>query len=142
MQAQRSPAPSEGGPIVLFVEDDPDTRYVVQARLVAAFADIRVVAAESAEAAMELAARLQPTAVVLDLGLRGMDGFDFARRVRALSPSVAIVALTGDTRPETRARATCEGFAAFLIKPNGLEELVAVLRRFLEPQARGHDAVS
>lgn len=107
----------------LLVEDDPDTRYVLEQRLAAAFADVRIVAAESAGAALALAERLRPAAVVLDLGLHDMDGFEFARRLRMLSASTATIALTGDTRPESLARAEREGVAAFLIKPAGLDDL-------------------
>lgn len=69
---------------------------------------------------------------MLDLGLRGMSGFEFARRLRALAGPTPVVALTGDARPETRARAASEGFAAFFVKPDGVDQLLHVLRRLLE----------
>ena len=115
----------------MLVEDDPDTRFVLEQRLASAFTGVRIIAAESAEDALELAASVKPTAVVLDLGLVGMDGFEFARRLRAVSAMTAMVALTGDTRPESHARAAREGFTAFLVKPAGLDDLIAVLQRLL-----------
>lgn len=123
---------TEPGRSFLLVEDDPDTRYVLEQRLSSAFTDVRIIAAESAEDALELAPHLRPIAVVLDLGLAGMDGFEFARRLRAVSSTTAMVALTGDTRPESHARAAREGFVAFLVKPAGLDDLIAVLERLLQ----------
>jgi CheY-like chemotaxis protein len=123
------------GPI-LVVEDDSDTRRALGELLIVLFPGSRVLMAESGEAALELIRRTRPRVVVLDLHLRGIHGFDFAAQVAAMSDSQqpAIVALTGDTSPDTVKRAEAAGFAAFLRKPADADVLETVLRPILEAQ--------
>ncbi len=81
-----------------------------------------------------LARRSLPKVVLLDLGLRGIQGFAFARRRRRCAsggPSVPIVALTGDTGPDTLRRADADGFAAFRQEPADVDRLETVLRPLL-----------
>jgi len=70
-----------------------------------------------------------PDAVLLDLGMPGMDGFEVARRIHAAHPGVALIALTGWSQEEDIARTRSAGFAEHLSKPVGPEDLTAVLRR-------------
>lgn len=118
---------------ILVIEDDPDNRFLLGERLRAELPDARVIVAESADAALELTTRTRPTVIVLDLHLHGMEGFELAARLRAEMPAVPIVLLTGDMRPEARERAEREGFAAFLTKPEGVDELPALIRRLSSP---------
>ena len=121
------------GPIVV-VEDDTETRRALGELLTSIFPSARILMAESGEAALELVRRTRPSVVLLDLHLKGIQGFDFAARVTALDdgPRPAIVALTGDSSPATLRRAEAAGFAAFLRKPADLDRLEAVLRPILE----------
>ena len=84
----------------------------------------------SAQAALEAVVSLKPDVVLLDIGLPEMDGYDVARRLRALPPgeSPAIVALTGYGQPADRARAATAGFDEFLVKPVEPEVLNGLLR--------------
>ena len=119
------------GPI-LVVEDDSDTRRALGELLIALFPGCRVLMAESGEAALELIRRTRPTVVLLDLHLGGIQGFDFAARIRDLDGTPpAIVALTGDGSPDTVRRAETAGFAAFMRKPADVDRLEAVLRPIL-----------
>lgn len=109
---------------ILVVEDDGETRHALGELLTALFPECRVLMTESGEAALELVSRTSPSVVLLDLHLRGIHGFEFARRVRQLGPgAVPIVALTGDTSPDTVRRARAEGFAGYLVKPADAENL-------------------
>ena len=120
--------------LILVVEDDTDTRRALGELLTALFPSTRVLMAESAVAALELIRRTRPSVVVLDLHLKGIQGFDFAARVEAMDamPRPPIVALTGDSSPATLRRAETAGFAAFLRKPADIDRLEAVLRPILE----------
>lgn len=121
--------------LILVVEDDTDTRRVLGELLTGLFPSTRVLMAESGEAALELIRRTRPSVVVLDLHLKGIQGFDFAARVAAMedgAPHPPIVALTGDSSPATLKRAETAGFAAFLRKPADIDRLEAVLRPILE----------
>jgi CheY-like chemotaxis protein len=70
-----------------------------------------------------------PQVVLLDIGLPGMDGYEVARRMRAMPElsSARLVALTGYGQPEARRKATEAGFDVHLVKPvdpQTLEELM------------------
>ena len=119
--------------LILVVEDDTDTRKVLGELLTGLFPTTRVLMAESGEAALELIRRTRPSVVVLDLHLKGIQGFDFAARITTNDgPPPPIVALTGDSSPATLKRAESAGFAAFLRKPADVDRLEAVLRPILE----------
>jgi CheY-like chemotaxis protein len=119
--------------VILVVEDDVDTRQALGEYLTVLFPEARVLMSESAEAALELAHRTNPSVVILDLRLRGMHGFEFAERYRRARPdaNASIVALTGDMSPDTLVRAEAAGFTAFLRKPADLDRLETVLRPLL-----------
>jgi len=120
--------------LILVVEDDTDTRKVLGELLTGLFPTTRVLMAESGEAALELIRRTRPSVVVLDLHLKGIQGFDFAARITSMNDGTPppIVALTGDSSPATLKRAETAGFAAFLRKPADIDRLEAVLRPILE----------
>lgn len=119
--------------MILVVEDDPDTRHAIGEYLSMLFPASRVVTSESGETALALAQRIAPRVVLLDLRLGGMQGFEFAERLRRhdRGGDTAIVALTGDTSPDTLLRAEEAGFTAFLRKPADLDRLESVLRPLL-----------
>ena len=98
------------------------------------FPEARIVMSESGEAGLELARRTRPRVIVLDLRLRGIDGFEFAQRLRGQdgAEGVAIVALTGDMSPDTLVKAEAAGFTAFLRKPADMDRLEMVLRPLLQ----------
>ena len=70
-----------------------------------------------------------PDLVILDLGMPGMDGFEVARRLRALpgSNGVLLVALTGWAQEDDRRRCFEAGFDGHMPKPVEL----SALRQFL-----------
>jgi len=80
--------------------------------------------------AVTAAAEFKPEVVLLDLGLPGMDGFEVARRLRAM-PALAgafIVAMSGYGSDEDRVEARDAGFDEYLIKPLNLDLLRERLR--------------
>jgi nitrogen-specific signal transduction histidine kinase/CheY-like chemotaxis protein len=85
--------------------------------------------AYSAAAALERVSTFAPEVVLLDIGLPDMDGYEVARRIRALPGGAAmtLVALTGYGQAEDRERALASGFQAHLVKPVDLEVLGRIL---------------
>jgi signal transduction histidine kinase len=73
----------------------------------------------SAEQALDRVVAFHPDVVLLDIGLPGMDGYEVARRVRALpgGEQVRLIALTGYGQTEDRRRALEAGFNDHLVKP-------------------------
>jgi len=82
--------------------------------------------------AIEAAAEFQPDAILLDIGMPRLNGYDACRVIRA-QPSCAnafIVALTGWGLQEDRRRAESVGFDCHLVKPvepAALEQLIREL---------------
>jgi CheY-like chemotaxis protein len=126
---ERAPAPVEGSRRhVLVVEDSEDNRAMLQDLLEMDGFEVDV-AATGPEAVTQ-ALSLRPQIAIVDIGLPLMDGFEVARRVRAvLGGSISLVALTGYGQAEDRQRTAAAGFDAHLTKPVDLAELEAVLRR-------------
>ena len=88
------------------------------------------------------ALRAQPQgydAIVSDIGMPSMDGYELIRRVRnelGLGPDQLLaVALTAYAREEDRARALQSGFQAHLTKPYQVGQLIAILRQLQAAQA-------
>jgi PAS domain S-box-containing protein len=79
--------------------------------------------------AVELASALHPDAVLLDLGMPGMDGYQVCRHLRRQpwGKSMLIVALTGWGQENDRARTEAAGFDHHLIKPADLGVLSRLL---------------
>lgn len=92
-------------------------------------------------AALALARAFPPRAVVLDIGMPGMDGFRLSLLLRQLPglANVRLIAVTGYTSPAHRVRAAELGFAQYLLKPVDPERLKALLEGLIgrpQPRAR------
>jgi CheY-like chemotaxis protein len=79
--------------------------------------------AYSAKEALESVNLFKPDAVLLDIGLPDMDGYQVAHRIRGIGPSVRIIALTGYGQAEDVQRAWDAGFDAHMVKPVDLNAL-------------------
>jgi len=99
------------------VEDSEDVLYVLQLEL--EDMGYEVVPAASAEDALSAAAVDKPDVIVSDLGLPGIDGLDFIKRIRQMPAlaGVPAIALTGSSMDRDIQRALTAGFTAHLTKP-------------------------
>jgi PAS domain S-box-containing protein len=82
-------------------------------------------AAYRGEAALELAERWRPEVVLLDIGMPEMDGYEVARRLKALpwAGATLVVALTGWGQDSDRRRTRDGGFDHHLVKPVAPDEI-------------------
>lgn len=119
---------------VLVVDDMDDARELMVRVLQDAGATVR--AAPDATSALREFAAFKPDAVVSDVSMPGMDGFELARRIRRLPPEqggqVPLLALTAFTRPSDRLLALQSGFSRHLPKPLEPLQLVHELAALLE----------
>jgi DNA-binding response OmpR family regulator len=89
----------------------------------------RVTVAGDGEAGVAAARADPPDAVVCDIGLPGMDGYEVARELSAGLPRrPLLVAVTGYGEPEARERGWAAGFDHYLVKPADPREVEALLR--------------
>lgn len=108
---------------VLLVDDNEDSRELLAGLL--ELQGYRVEAAGDAVMAIAIAVRFRPEVVVLDLGLPDVNGWELARRVRALDglAQVRIVALTGYGTDLDRERSRHAGIDVHLLKPVEISRL-------------------
>ena len=120
---------------LLYVEDNADARAVMAEMLRLSGYEVR----EAASGAEALAAvRLQrPDAIMLDIGLPDMNGFEVARQIRALANGrdVPLIALTGYGQARDKDAAAQVGFSAHLVKPVDPEELTRTVEAVLAGKA-------
>jgi len=121
--------PSLAGMRVLVVEDDADARDLLRALLESHHASV-VLAASGGEG-LALLRSQRPDVVMSDIGMPGMDGYEFIRRVRRLpvqeGGAIPAIALTAFARTEDRTRALLDGYQLHLAKPVVATELVVAL---------------
>lgn len=113
--------------LVLVVDDNADAAEAL-GRLLRR-AGCRVETALDGPSALNRARELRPTAILLDIGLPGMDGYEVARRLRAAEDGrhVLLVAITGYGQEEDMRRSREAGFDRHLIKPVDIDEIKAIL---------------
>jgi DNA-binding NarL/FixJ family response regulator len=109
---------------LLIVDDFPQVRQDLAAALTLAGGVEVVGQASDGREAIELACRLRPDVVLMDLEMPVMDGFEAISRVKALCPGSRVLALTVYGDEATRAEAFRAGADAFVVKGSGLEALM------------------
>jgi signal transduction histidine kinase/CheY-like chemotaxis protein len=112
---------------LLVVDDDVDTRELAAELLMLAGATV-VTAGSAADAIAAVAAQV-PDAIVADIGMPAVSGYDLARQLRG-DPRLAdlpLVALTAYGGVEARDAALASGFSAYMRKPYDPRALAALL---------------
>lgn len=133
----------EGALRVLLVDDHALVRSAIRQALDAP--DVEVVGeATTAEAAFDLAVRLRPDLVLLDIDLPGLNGLDAVRELAPRLPETRIVMLTVSTDRRDLLDAIRHGAAGYLTKDVSGEALLRAVRGIRRgdlPMSRAHAAV-
>jgi len=118
-------------PLVLVVEDDPETRRLYALILAANGFDIEE--AHNGFQALDKATAIGPDLILSDIAVPGLDGIELCRRLRAdpRTAAIPILAVTGHDDRHYPDRARAAGANQVLIKPFATETLVAEARRLL-----------
>jgi PAS domain S-box-containing protein len=111
---------------ILVADDNSDSATTLSLMLRMMGHEVRV--ARDGQEAVESAAEFAPDAILLDIGMPRMNGYEACEAIRRQSPGVYIVALTGWGQDEDKNRARAAGFDRHLVKP--VEPLM--LERMLE----------
>jgi DNA-binding response OmpR family regulator len=111
---------------ILVVEDDPIIRRTVDYALRRAGFSTRT-SGDGVEALL-MAQNEPPDLILLDLMLPGIDGFEFAERIRRTDPEVAIVMVTALSQASDTVRGLDAGADDYITKPFSTEELLARVR--------------
>ncbi len=113
---------------VVLIEDDPDLRKLVQATLQFTAGWEVSTAADGAEG-IEAVRRLRPNAVVVDIMMPGMDGYEVCRRLNEHpdTAGIPLVLLTARKQVDD-ARVEAAGVAGVVFKPFEPDELASRIR--------------
>jgi two-component system, OmpR family, response regulator len=122
-------APEPLRPRLLVVDDEPSIRELLFLALRFEGWDVRT--AEDGAEAVRTAREFSPDAVLLDMMLPDMDGFEVLRRLRAEAPRLPVVFVTARDAPADRAAGLAAGGDDYVTKPFGLDDVVTRLRRLL-----------
>jgi two-component system response regulator MprA len=124
---------------VLVVDDDPDVREAVETAL--GLEGHRVTIASDGLGALKRLGQSEFDAVVLDVLMPNLDGFEVCRRLRASGNRTPVLILTARDSEEDTIRGLDLGADDYLVKPFGLGELLARVRALLRrTRPAGEDA--
>jgi CheY-like chemotaxis protein/anti-sigma regulatory factor (Ser/Thr protein kinase) len=123
-----APAPGIGEALVLVIEDDKHAADLL--RIYLEGAGFAVVTVPDGEAGLDAAHRLHPGAVVLDLLLPGLSGWDVLASVKA-DPELAGIPVVVASMIDERGKGYALGAAEYLVKPISREELLGALAPLL-----------
>jgi CheY-like chemotaxis protein len=118
------------GPAVVVIEDDPRSAELVELHLRAA--GLRTVGASTGEQGLDLVRAHAPVAVVLDIHLPGMDGWEVLSALKGDPATADVPVVVVSVEPE-RGRGFALGATEYLVKPVSGEHLLAAVTRLLPP---------
>ncbi len=120
---------------ILVIEDDEALSTLL--RLMLKLSDWEIASATDGYEALERAHTFQPTLILLDIMLPGIDGIEVCRRLRAEpdTATIPIVALTIRSDAQTREATLEAGATEYWTKPTVPQELLSNVRRILGENA-------
>jgi PAS domain S-box-containing protein len=113
---------------IVYIEDNPSNIAFMQ-ELIAELERVSLITAPTAEVGIELVRGRLPDAVIMDINLPGMSGYDAARKLQEWPETkhIPIIALTAAAMVRDRKRASEVGFYRYLTKPVRVPELLSTL---------------
>jgi DNA-binding response OmpR family regulator len=120
---------------ILCIEDDPDIARALE--LILERAGFEVTAAADGRDGLRVFHNEPPDAILLDVGLPTLDGWEVLERIRATS-DVPVLMLTAHGQLSERVRGLQSGADDHLTKPFGNAELLARVRALLRRRRSGH----
>jgi CheY-like chemotaxis protein/HPt (histidine-containing phosphotransfer) domain-containing protein len=125
--------------VVLLVDDQAFVGAAV-GRLLATERDITLHCCTNALEAVRVASELNPSIILQDLVMPGIDGLTLVGLFRSNPPTsgTPVIVLSGNDDPDARTRALAQGASGYLVKLPAKDDLIAVIRRsaFATPASR------
>ncbi len=112
---------------ILHIDDEPAIAAALLVRLRAAGFD--VASASDGPSGLDAAARERPDAILLDIRMPGMDGYEVCRRLKADAElsDIPVIFLTANAKDEARLEARNAGGDGFLSKPYEAQDVISGL---------------
>lgn len=130
--AMRSvPVRRDRSPLLLLVEDNLPNAEMLKTFLLAV--GYRVIHAESGADALAFACKKCPEAILIDMQMPEMDGWETTRRLKSdpLTSAIPVLAVTALAMPEDKARCLAAGVDDYFAKPLKLRQLAAALEKWV-----------
>ncbi|WP_239615000.1 ANTAR domain-containing response regulator [Cohnella mopanensis] len=130
-------------PSIVLVDDDPIIRMDIREMLEDQGYSV-VGEAKNGEEAVELAVRLKPDLVIMDMKMPVMNGVKAARIIRRIGSPAAVLMLTAFSQKELVQEACDAGVTSYLVKPVAEENLIPAVEIALSQKKRMdelHDAL-
>lgn len=126
---------------ILVIDDDPDTRELMQATFEGCNAFVKV--AGSAREGLEAFECSRPDIVISDIGMPGEDGYAFIRKLRAMEQDgrVPAIAVTGYAFPEEGTDAISAGYQMRVTKPIEPYNLVRIVAKLYRKHVKRRPGV-
>jgi two-component system KDP operon response regulator KdpE len=124
---------------ILVVDDEPQIRRVMRTTLTGQ--GYSIIEAKSGAEALESLRQQRPDLILLDINMPGIDGIDTCREIRRTS-DVPIIMLTVRNAEKDKVRALDAGADDYVVKPFGIEELIARIRAALRRSLPSDQAAS
>jgi len=121
------------GPHILVIDDEPQILRAL--RTILSAHKYRVTVAQTGEEGLALAAAENPDIIILDLGLPDMDGITVCAHLREWT-EIPIIILSVRNQEQDKVKALDKGADDYLVKPFGIEELLARIRVALRHLAK------
>jgi CheY-like chemotaxis protein len=132
-----TPPPVPAQKNILYVEDN-NANYTLVSRILEMRPVANLIRAECGQTGVELATKIKPQLILLDLHLPDIPGAEVLRQLRAQSgtASIPVVVISADATPSQIERLLSAGARNYLTKPYSMEMLLAVIDDVLADQAR------
>ncbi len=118
-KAQMSDAPTRSnGKKYVLIAEDVDCNYLLASLVLKK--NYRVERARNGREAVEMVARERPDIVLMDIKMPVMDGYEACEKLKAMDPTLPVIAVTAYTQMEEEANIMKRGFDGFLPKPINL----------------------
>src|SRR3954465_15064366 len=114
---------------LLVVDDEPNIRELLSASL--RYAGFEVATAADGQQALTLAESFRPDLLVLDVMMRGLDGFGVVSRMRQSGRHTPVLFLTARDAAEDKVSGLTLGGDDYVTKPFSLDEVIARIRAVL-----------
>jgi DNA-binding response OmpR family regulator len=124
----------ENRPHILYAEDDPDTRELVQILL--GQAGFRVSVTDDPSEVLDLVATDPFDAFLLDYWMPKIDGLELCRLIRSVDPNTPIFFCSGAATDADKKAALCAGAQGYFVKPFDPDDLTATLYAALKVTQR------
>jgi len=127
-------------PSILYIEDDPASRLLVQRVLKAA--GYRVLEAEDGLSGIEAARQQPPDLILMDVNIPNMDGYAATMRLKSLPETrhIPVIALTANIMLGDRERTLSAGCDGYIAKPVDVDTLADQVAAFLQGKRESVEA--